>query len=100
VVLDDNDVDTLVAELGELYSFLDVDLSSLPALARSERYLKARVLIVEAAETVALAQNRTKEGDPSLVPRARKAVALAQEAVRKARGLVLVARILGGGRPP
>ena len=96
----DEEVDALVLELGELYSFLDVDLSPLPALARSERYLKARVLIVEAAETVALAQNRVTEGDRSLIPRARTAVALAQEAVKKARGLVLVARLLGGGRRP
>ena len=96
----DEEVDELVGELGNLYSFLDVDLSSLPALARSERYLKARVLIVEAAETVALAQNRVKEGDRSLLPRAQRAVALAQDAVKKARGLVLVARFLGGRRPP
>jgi hypothetical protein len=96
----DGALDELVLALGELYSFLDIDLSSLPVLARSERFLKARVLIVEAAETVALAQNRAKEGDPTLLPRAQRAVALAQDAVKKARGLVFVARLLGGRRPP
>ncbi len=96
----DDEVDELVRELGELYSFLDVDFSHVPVMARSQRYLYARTLVVEATETVALAQNRAKEGDRTLLPRAARAVALAQEAVKKARGLVFLARFLGGRRPP
>lgn len=94
----DEDVDELVRQLGELYSFLDVDLSPVPFVARTERYLYARTLVNEAAETVALAENRVKEGDRSLLPRAARAVAMAQEAVKKARGLVFIARLLGGRR--
>lgn len=81
-----------------MYSFLDVDVSSVPVIARSERWLLAKTLVLEATETVALAQGRAREGDPTLIPRAERAVALARGAVKKARVLVLVAHLLGSRR--
>jgi len=87
------DLDGLLAELGELYSFIDVDVSEFPAVGHHPRFLEARALVLEAADVLARAMSKAHAEDPAYRTRAEKAVRYARQAVKKARPMVLLARL-------
>lgn len=85
------DLDQLLSELADMHVFLDVDLSDQHILSQYSQVPVARNLVNEATDAVARAQARP--GDEAYERRARQAVAMARQAVVKARGVVNILRI-------
>jgi len=85
------DLDQLLSELADMHVFLDVDLTDHHTLAQYSSVPVARNLVQEATDAVARAQARP--GDEVYARRALQAVAMAKEAVVKARGVVNIIRI-------
>ena len=85
------DFDKLLDELADMHVYLDVDLSDFPTLAQYSSVPSARNLVFEATDAVARAQSGTSS--PLLERRALQAVAIARQAVKKARGVITLIRI-------
>jgi len=85
------DFDQLLGELADMHVFLDVDLSDFRVLEQYSSVPVARNLVLEASDAVSRAQARP--GNELFERRALQAMAIAREAVKKARGVVNIVRI-------